>query len=183
MTLLAYPELIELVNSDVILNVSPNHVNSSSIDLTLGSKILTEVQSRIPSQLSPMVFLIDRDSVKYREVIIDKHYYLAPGEFILAHTEQKFFLPNDISAEYKLKSSLARNGLEHLNAGWADAGWNGSVLTLELKNMTRDHTLVLTKGMPIGQMVFFKHTPVPPEKSYAQRGRYNNDTSVHGVKL
>jgi dCTP deaminase len=78
---------------------------------------------------------------------------------------------------------MARIGLEHLNAGWCDAGWNNSVLTLELKNMTQYHTIMLQKGDKIGQMVFFEHEPVPHERSYAVRGRYNNDSTVSGVKV
>ena len=109
-------------------------------------------------------------------------YVLLPGDFILAASVEIFNLPNNISAEYKLKSSMARIGLEHLNAGWCDAGWNRSCLTLELKNMTRHHSIELNYKDPIGQIVFFKHTPVPNDKSYAVRGRYNGDTSVQGVK-
>lgn len=63
-----------------------------------------------------------------------------------------------------------------------DAGWNGSKLTLELVNLTRYHAIRLRPGDSIGQVVFFKHTPVPEEKSYAVRGRYNGDTSVSAIK-
>ena len=108
---------------------------------------------------------------------------LEPGEFILASSIEVFNLPPDISAQYRLKSSMARIGLEHLNAGHCDAGWNGSVLTLELKNVTRYHAIHLQAGDPIGQMVFWRHEPVPADKSYAARGRYNGDGSVSGIKL
>ena len=91
-------------------------------------------------------------------------------------------MPMDISAEYKLKSSMARIGLEHLNAGWCDAGWHGSVLTLELVNVTRHHSIIIRPGDPIGQMVFFRHAPVPPERPYATRGRYNTDRTVRTIK-
>lgn len=62
-----------------------------------------------------------------------------------------------------------------------DAGWNNSVLTLELKNVTRYHAIHLQAGDPIGQMVFWRHTPVPEDKSYAVRGRYNSHDSVMGI--
>lgn len=185
MTLLAYPELVPLLENGTIQNAHINCVNSSSIDLSLGRKILIERRSkRGEAGIDPYVI-----SLKNREALhLDEHdlkykaYYLQPGEFILAQTEQVFHLPDNISAEYKLKSSMARIGLEHLNAGWCDAGWNGSVLTLELKNMTQDHIIRLDAGVPIGQMVFFKHSPVPASKTYAARGRYNNDKEVKGVK-
>ena len=55
---------------------------------------------------------------------------LAPGAVALAATRQKFFLPDNVSAEFKLKSSSARRFLEHMNAGWCDPWWHGSALTL-----------------------------------------------------
>lgn len=182
MTLLAYPELIELIEDGVIEGATFADVNSTSIDLTLGDTILFENVNQIdqPSE----IFFRNRDSLVLGKAKLSATFpfYLYPGQFVLAQTEQVFNLPNNISAEYKLKSSMARIGLEHLNAGWADAGWNGSVLTLELKNMTQQHCIVLEKGMYIGQMIFFRHTPVPYEKSYAARGRYNNDKTVKGIK-
>jgi len=57
-------------------------------------------------------------------------YYLAPSEFVLAETIETFNLPDDISAQFVLKSSRAREGLNHLLAGWCDPGWHGSKLTL-----------------------------------------------------
>jgi deoxycytidine triphosphate deaminase len=78
---------------------------------------------------------------------------------------------------------MARIGLEHMNAGWCDAGWQGSVLTLEFKNMTRFHSIRIRPGDAIGQMVFFRHAPVSYEASYAARGRYNNNASVEGIRV
>ena len=190
MSLLAYNELMELVEQGVITNVKPEQVNATSIDITLGNKIMIEgptaydeeTGSRLHRKVSlqrrtPLVTWPFHFKDKYRE------FELTPGEFILAQSQQVFNLPNNISAEYKLKGSMARIGLEHLNAGWCDAGWNGSVLTLELRNMTRYHTILLEEGVGIGQMVFFKHAEVPADRSYAARGRYNNDKEVSGIKL
>ena len=182
MALLAYTELQSLVEAKVITNVHPDAVNSSSIDLTLGSTVLIE-DGRIAQLGANVVELKKRKPLNMVKHDLAKWpLYLAPGQFVLAQTEQMFYLPADISGEYKLKSSMARIGLEHLNAGWCDAGWNGSVLTLELKNMTQHHTIVLNHGDAIGQMVFFKHAAVPAEKNYAARGRYNNDPTVIGIK-
>ena len=55
---------------------------------------------------------------------------------------------------------MARIGLDHLNAGWCDAGWNGSVLTLELINLLKNHSIALHPGDAIGQMTFFAHGEV-----------------------
>lgn len=179
--LLSYLELCQLVDDNVIEGSSYEHINSASIDITLGNVLLVE-----EAVLHNDFKRLDRKSslnVRRIELGPDTEYTLHPGEFILAQSKEKFNLPNHISAEYKLKSSMARLGLDHLNAGWCDAGWNGSVLTLELKNTTRNHTIILKAGDKIGQMIFFAHTPVPEDKSYAARGSYNGDTEVKGVKV
>lgn len=179
MSLLSYLELEELIHTGVIEHSHINNINSASIDIHLGSCIL--VESGTPQSIKR---LDKKDSLDVQRIDLGAagEYCLAPGEFILAQSKEVFHLPNNISAEYKLKSSMARLGLDHLNAGWCDAGWYGSVLTLELKNTTRDHRIILKVGDRIGQMIFFRHAAVPYERTYAARGSYNNDRQVQGVK-
>lgn len=175
--LLSYTRLCQLLDEGILENSHYDNVNSTSIDLTLGNNFKLEVpgaiinyRDRIPLEMVDH-FIADGQAIA-----------LEPGEFCLAQTKEVFHLPMTISGEYKLKSSMARIGLEHLNAGWCDAGWNGSVLTLELKNVSNYHTIILRPGDKIGQIVFFEHEPVPMDKSYAARGRYNNDKKVSGIK-
>lgn len=186
-SLLSYNELQLLIDDGVITKAKPEHVNSASIDIQLGKTILIE-------RPDPELYkngAYRRVSLKNREQLnmiswdLEREgpYIMSPGEFILAHSVEVFHLPNNISAEYKLKSSMARIGLDHLNAGWCDAGWHGSVLTLELKNQTRSHEIVLESGILIGQVIFFLHNEVPIGKDYSARGRYNNDKSVSGSKV
>ena len=179
MTILSYLELVDLADRQVITPVSNEAINSASIDIHMGPIILIEKGS--PQSIKR---LDKKDSLDIERVDLGENgeYCLAPGEFLLAQSREVFNLPNNISAEYKLKSSMARLGLDHLNAGWCDSGWNGSVLTLELKNTTQRHRIILKVGDRIGQMVFFQHTPVPADKSYAVRGSYNGDTEARGVK-
>lgn len=176
MSLLSHTELVELVNQGVI-TADYERINGSSIDITLDSVIRAEVFFG-----GGNVDLAKKENIETLEILIEDHYVLMPGEFILASSREIFNLPNDISCEYKLKSSMARNGLEHLNAGWCDAGWTNSKLTLELKNMTELHNLILRPGMAIGQMVFFRHEPVPSDKSYAVTGQYNHQDKVQASK-
>lgn len=185
--LLSYFELQELVMRGVVAGADMEQVNSTSIDIRLGDHVMVEKAyiNMLPGMVDQqhVVGLRERDVLPMGKLYIgDGGYTIPPGGFVLAQSLETFHLPNDISAEYKLKSSMARIGLEHLNAGWCDAGWSGSVLTLELKNMTQRHSILIRPGDFIGQMVFFKHQPVPYERSYAARGRYNNDTEVNGVK-
>lgn len=182
--LLSYTDLTLLVDQGVITNVEHDFINSASIDLTLGNKLLVEHYTFADMEARHYVELGKRTPMKTIERTLEdgEVFWLHPGQFVLAQTHQQFFLPNTISGEYKLKSSMARIGLEHLNAGWCDAGWNGSVLTLEFKNITQHHVIGLRPGDRIGQIVFFKHAPVPADRSYAARGRYNGDTTVRGIK-
>jgi deoxycytidine triphosphate deaminase len=178
--LLSHTELKELVKRRVITNVTDDMINSASIDITLGSRVIVEGK---PNAGDSLMILRDKPSLHgYTIDINEDGLTLEPGDFALACSQQAFNLPNDISAEYKLKSSMARIGLEHFNAGWCDAGWNGSVLTMELINLTKHHKIRLFPGDKIGQIVFFRHVEVPEEASYAKRGRYNNDKTVSGAK-
>lgn len=158
-----------------------NQINSASIDIRLGKFILKEIP---PEFAGTILDFRARDKMNTQRLELDDEegFILRPGEFILAESAEIFNLPYYLSCEYKLKSSMARIGLEHLNAGWCDAGWHGSVLTLELKNLTNFHSIRIRPGDAIGQMVFFEHEPVPHDKSYAARGRYNHDATVNGIK-
>ena len=179
MSLLSYTELCELVEQGVIGPVDPAAINAASIDVRLGEDIITE--QYCDHRVRP-VDIHKREVFPSYKQKISNHYDLQPGEFILAHTMETFNLPNNICAEFKLKSSGARTGLENALATWCDCGWNGSSLTLELKNLLRYSALRLTPGMFIGQMIFYRVTEVPEHRSYATIGRYNKDTSVQSVK-
>jgi dCTP deaminase len=180
MSLVSYLELLELVKAGVIEGVDTKDVNGTSIDVHLGSDILIERYS----ETSQVVSLRDKQHLNTTRRVMPEggHYDLRPGEFILAHTVEKFNLPADISAEFKLNSSGARIGLENALATWCDPHWTGSVLTLELKNFTQFHTIRLHNGCRIGQMIFHKSEPVPAKDGYGVRGRYNGDSTVSGVK-
>jgi dCTP deaminase len=187
MSLLSYNQIASLLDDGIVENADMKHLNSASLDIQLGPKLLVERTDPRKFELNTLkrIVLKDRDKLHMTEWNLDHDgpYILFPGEFILAHSIEVFNLPNNISAEYKLKSSMARIGLDHLNAGWCDAGWHGSALTLELKNCSRFHEIVLNYKDLIGQMIFFLHEEVLGDKSYAARGRYNNDRSVSGSKL
>ena len=176
--ILTYNELVQLVEDGHIENVQPEQINGASIDLTLGDEFWRESWGEgshmvdLKAKETPGMVFQKSDTIS-----------LVPGEFCLACTKEVFHLPDDIAAHYMLKSSLARAGLNHLFAGFADPGWHGSVLTLEFKNDLRHHSLKLTAGMKCGQMVFFRGTsPVPHEHSYAVRGQYNKSLGTQPSK-
>jgi len=180
--LLSHDAIKALVNRGVVEHAKEEAINAASLDIHLGDLILYEDLDEDLGYV-PMLDYAAREKPKWKTHHMDQRgFVLDPGEFVLAQTKEVFNLPNNISAEYKLKSSMARIGLEHMNAGWCDAGWNGSVLTLEFKNMSRRHSIILRPGDAVGQIIFFKHEPVGDEASYATRGRYNNDLTVKTIK-
>lgn len=191
MSVLSYIELCQLIDRGVLRNASHDNVNSASVDLVLGPNIMVEKpitawrtdQDGNDIPVIKVIDMLDKNAQHLeRRVMGEDGYIIPPGGVVLAETVELFYLPNDVSGEYKLKSTMARNFLNHLNAGWADAGWNGSVLTLEFKNEMQNHAIRIRPGLKCGQMVFFEHLPVPADRSYAARGQYNGDTTVTAGK-
>ena len=138
---------------------SMEFINPASIDVRLGKNLMIERPHE------PDLRLIDIS--EYTE---ENPYLLKAGEFVLAETLEKFRIPDRISAQFVLKSSRAREGYQHLLAGWIDPGYRGR-LTLEIKNIRKYHELPLYQGMRIGQIVFH-HMSQVPVKSYAETRHY-----------
>lgn len=109
---------------------------------------------------------------------------LGPKEFLLGHTEEVVTLGDNVAAQLEGKSSLGRLGLlVHVTAGFIDPGFSGQI-TLELHNVS-ENPILLTAGMPIGQLVFHQ-LDTRPQKTYMNTGRYNKQmgpTISKGVKL
>lgn len=195
MSLITYKEICEEMSRGLLTapfhnpppynRVQDSQINGASVDVRLGRTFLREVKPN-SATLRPnsYVLLKEKGQLALSKEIVpwEQPFYLQPGEFILAQTVEIFSLPNYIAAEFRLKSSVARAGLDQALAVWADPGWHDSVLTIELRNNTRYHVLVLEAGMKIGQVIFFKGEPVPDEASYAIRGQYNSDKEVTGSK-
>ena len=142
------------------------NLNPASIDVTIGGLIMVEVEHTAELQ-----------SLDINHHTQDNPYWVAPGEFFLAATQETFNLPDYIGAQFVLKSSRAREGWDHAEAGWCDPGWHGSKLTMEIQNSRRYHSLPIWPGLRMGQMKFILVSGTV-ERSYAVTGRYNNDSTV-----
>jgi len=163
-------EIHDLIQQGMVQNHQPELINPASLDLRVGNLIMLEsVQSH---QMIPL------DISRYTS---ENPYHLVPGQFILAQTIEVFHMPEDIAGLFFLKSSRAREGYENLHAGYADPGWHGSTLTLELKNARQLQPLPIYPGLKIGQMVFWRMS-AKPALSYAVTGSYNNDKLVSASK-
>lgn len=183
MSLLSHTALKTLIKQGVIEGGKFENVNATSIDLILGNKILVEKRPENYSDPLPVIDMLDKGGKQFNTIIMDDDgWVVPPGGVLLAQSVEIFNLPNWLSAEYKLKSTQARNFFDHLNAGWCDAGWNGSVLTLEFVNHMQYHAVRIRPGMKCGQIIFFDHEEVPTEASYATVGQYNGDKSVEAGK-
>lgn len=172
MSLITHTELVQLVADGVLTGVDPEHINAASIDITLGSTIFIEAS---PHGGYDRVDLKAKETPHMEPVVIHGYYDLAPGQFCLASTQEIFNMPNDITAEFRLKSSGARAGLDAALAMWVDAGFTGANLTLELVNNLKFHHLRLRPGLKVGQIIFWRGAPVPDHASYAVKGQYNNE--------
>ena len=154
-------QIAQLIEHGMVKNHLSELINPASLDLRLGNIIMIESaasRDMIPVDISK--------STK------DQPYELVPGQFILADTMESFNMPEDIAGLFFLKSSRAREGYESLHAGFADPGWNGSTLTLELKNSRQLQRLPIWPGLKIGQMIFFRMSALPLI-SYSVVGYYN----------
>ena len=76
---------------------------------------------------------------------------LAPGDFVLASTMERFVMPRDVMAQVADKSTWARRGIAVQNT-IIEPGWEGW-LTLELTNHG-GRTITLWEGTPIAQIIF-----------------------------
>lgn len=140
-------------------------VQPSSIDLHLSSRFQVFRNARYP-YIDPSVD--QHGLMDMVEATVGEPFVLHPGEFVLGATLERVTLPDDIVARLEGKSSLGRLGLLiHSTAGYVDPGWDGT-LTLELSNVA-NLPIVLTPGMPIGQISFMRMT-TPVDRPYGSPG-------------
>ena len=110
---------------------------------------------------------------------------LAPGETVLAHT-QEFIGGRDICvSKMYARSSLGRNFIEVCkDAGWGDIGYINR-WTMEVTNNSQNFSIPLVVGRRIGQMVFYEVAPLTSNtKDYAQdAGKYQATADLNELKL
>ena len=95
--------------------------------------------------------------------------YLVTGDPVLVSIVEYIKIPHDCAGVLYLKSSLARQGLDHALAGYCDPGFTGS-LTLELHAHC---PITLHHNQRIVQLVLHR-LEAPPKSTY--HGRYQDQT-------
>jgi deoxycytidine triphosphate deaminase len=122
---------------------------------------------------------------KYQDIDLSKYsqknpYLMQPGDRLLVESVEVFNIPEFTASSFYLKSSRGREWYGHQLAGYIDAGWHGSRLTMEITNDDLA-PLPIYPGMKFGQLEFRLLLGLPA-KSYAKTGRYNNDLTVQESK-
>lgn len=101
-----------------------------------------------------------------------REHWLAPREFMLCATFEKFNMPDDLLGLVHDKSTWARRGLSVFNTV-IEPGWHG-YLTLELVNHGQN-TIHLQAGQGIAQVVFHL-LDQPTHEPYPDDGKYQNQS-------
>lgn len=173
--LLSHNNLFQIVADGILEGALEENINAASIDVRLGNTILYEGTDPLPP-----VDLAKKQSIHWLEKTLadDECFELKPGAFVLGQTVEVFNLPDYIAGEFRLRSSMARNGLDQALAVWLDPGFKGSVLTIELRNNSQNQSVLLTPGMRVGQMIFYLCYPAPHSRSYSSIGRYNDSKTT-----
>ena len=100
---------------------------------------------------------------------------LNPGDAVLVCTIERIRMPYDYAGTVYLKSSLARQGLDHALAGFVDPGFEGQ-LTLELHAHC---PIVLTHGQRVIQLVLNR---LESEPEVVYNGKYQGQQGPTGAR-
>lgn len=113
----------------------------------------------------------------------DKVILVAPGETILAHTEEFIGGRDHITTMMKARSSFGRNFIEICKcAGWGDVGYINR-WTMEVTNNSRYYTIPLVIGMRIAQLIFFETGEIIDKKlDYSFAGKYQNEVDLERLR-
>lgn len=169
------------------------HVNGSSIDVTLGEwyfrtdrRTRTNVynpfdESEVkeyfgePLKAVPHGEWADITGRKLLKNIPEDHpiIVLDPGERILAHTHEFIGIKAPGTSSMQSRSTWGRNGVAVcLDAGWGDPGYINR-WTMEIYNMNQRHSVVLPAGERIAQLVFY-HTGEVEGEYHSLSGKYQD---------
>lgn len=186
----------------VIEPFNRKNLSTSSYDVTLGEwffaeqhpkhfenlyniydkKHIDRVWGREPKRAKPAREVLKKYSFDYTGIKPeDKIILLAPGETILAHTEEFIGGRDHITTMMKARSSFGRSFIAVCKcAGWGDVGYINR-WTLEINNYSNRYYIPLVVGRRIGQLVFFETGPIL-QSDYTKGGKYQSSGSVSALK-
>lgn len=175
---------------------------TSSYDVTLGEHFFTEEH---PGHFENLFNIYDkchidrvwgteaRKAKKARDVFRQYNFewrgihpderviLMAPGETILAHTNEFIGGRGKITTMMKARSSLGRSFISVCKcAGWGDVGYTNR-WTMEIQNTSARYYIPLVVGRRIAQIVFFETGQILAS-DYAKTGKYQQDASFEEMK-
>ena len=122
------------------------NIGPASIDLTLADEF------RSFQKKQRIILLETTDAKKLTVLKKQKSILLKPGDFILAKTQEKITLPENICAFLSGRSRFARMGLLiDVTAFFIHPGVSNHQV-FEIKNISKND-IVLTKGLKIAQLI------------------------------
>ena len=102
-------------------------LNVSSLDIRLSNKYY-----KYPKELEPDIEMLD---IKNPYLNILEHDFISelgtviePGKFIIAESLEYIAVPEDISLFLDSKFRMNKLGLQLVNTGWLEAGFEGTIL-------------------------------------------------------
>ena len=134
-------DIFKKVDSWELVITSPNknwrdQIHASSMDMRLWKYFKIYKHSKV-AILDPKNMDWTEDLVELIEVKDWESFIVQPWEFVLAVTEEKVKIPNDVVARVEWRSSIWRLWIIiHTTAGFIDAGFEWTI-TLEICNLNR----------------------------------------------
>jgi deoxycytidine triphosphate deaminase len=186
MSILTKKHIKENQDKFVLENVTENQFAQNSVDLSLGEFIFIDKSARFypPSfeEFNLGETVIAKNEKAYYKLSLkefdDTPIVLYPGMFILAYSDEWFGVkPNQPYAWHNLlKSTSARNGLQHLNAGFVESGYF-QPLCFEFVSFV---PVPLRHGDLVCQAVV--HTTTDDSVNYTEKGTYQSTNDIDELK-
>jgi len=189
----------ELKRGDIIIEpFKRENLSTSSYDLTLGEYFFAEQPPKhfqnifniyekehvdrvwgtkpLKAKLAKEVF--ENYKFEFGNIsLMDRVIMLAPGETILAHSNEFIGGRNHITTMMKARSSLGRSFIEVCKcAGWGDVGYINR-WTMEITNNSKHYFIPLVVGRRIAQLIFFETGPIL-DRDYSKSGKYQTTTDI-----
>jgi len=179
-------EIEKLADSDYVGDIEREsggdlHVGPSSLDVHIApEKVVVEGGGGTSPRKDYTRFNVSEEDSYPETTRYDsqENIKIAPGEFCLARTDERFDLPPDWMALMHGRSSVGRLGLFVENAGLVDRGFEGT-LTLELYNPT-DNRITVPSYTRVAQLLFFDQGGIEGNE---YGGKYQGQTDATASRL
>lgn len=159
--ILPYQDIITWAESGGITPFNPAFVNPASIDLRWSGRF----------QVASSDTLSAPDG--WSKEIHACRLVIKRGDLYLLDTLETIKMSLRYAGILALKSSLGRDGFEHLHAGFFDPGFEGTA-TLEVENR-HPRSLVIEQGQPVVQLFLMQMASIP-DVGYGDVGRYQGQS-------